>query len=62
MRRAMMTLAGMTCMSKKYEKEDLVWVRADLLVTPIDGEKYVYVVTCVQCSVHVMYVFYFRYW
>jgi hypothetical protein len=37
MRRAKTTLAGMTCMSKKFENEDLEWVRAALLATPIDG-------------------------
>ena len=37
MRRAMMTLAGTTCMSKKFENGELKWVRANLLGTRIDG-------------------------
>ena len=37
MRRAMKTLAGTTCMSKKFENDDSKWVRANLLGTRIDG-------------------------
>lgn len=37
MRRAMMTLAGKMCLSKKFKNDELEWVGANFLGTRIDG-------------------------